>query len=325
MQSDVQCPICEAPSVTDLTTYTTEEAASHFCPPHRDEERYDRLVNAIANLWPESTCTVYRCDHCGFGFGTPYRGGDDRFYSILHEQMGYPVWRWDYDVALEKIGSSRGKRVLDIGAGSGNFLSSLDSGSERFAVESSSTTIQALAERGISAVPTLEALGPQYEGSFDVITMFQVLEHIAPPTDVLQACSRLLVPGGLLIITVPDADAMFTQERVLGAPDMPPNHINKWTRQSLSYAVGKEGIKPESYCEEPSALHLIRDRLHLKLMRDSQNPRTLAGLVYRIRNRSVRAALLAAIAPIALVRLLPHVSYLMSGGSFALTARRQSP
>ncbi len=317
------CPVCSTAS-RPVETYTPQEAASHFCPPHRDADRYRRLVDAVSALWPEGTCSVHRCPECGFGFGVPYVGGDDAFYGVLHEQMGYPDWRWDYDVAAAELAKGPVGRVLDIGAGSGAFLSSLGSDVERFAVESSPLTLQALADRGIAARPELCAFGPEDDGSFDAVTLFQVLEHIAPPFEVLRECARLLRPGGVLVVTVPEAEAMAAQRRILGAPDMPPNHINRWTRRSLSLAMEAAGLRPGAYLEEPRSLRLIRGKLHLRLLRDAQDPRSLAGLAYRVRSQRVRAALLAGLAPVTLAKLALHLPYLLSGGAFALTAHRPS-
>ena len=280
------------------------------------------MLSAILGLWPDGECTVRRCDECGFGFGDPYVAGDDEFYSILHEQMGYPKWRWDYDVALSITGSTAAKRVLDIGAGSGNFLRSLDPSCERYAVESSPTTVSVLREHGVETVSELSQFGPDYDGYFDVITMFQSLEHIAPPGDVLQECARLLARGGKLIVTVPDADAMFKQERVLGTPDMPPNHINKWSRDSLSRAMRAGGLTPGHYEKEGVSARNVRAKLHMRISNDAQSPSSIAGFVYRLNRRPVRAALMAGLAPFALLRLLPHVGFLTSGGAFALAAEK---
>ena len=321
MDSTSDCPVCASPAAPAVR-YTAGEAAAYFCPPHRDADRNQRLETAIRDLWDGDTCTVHRCPSCGFGFGDPYVGGDDAFYTALHEQMAYPSWRWDYDVAVDALSSTPVARVLDVGAGSGAFLRSLPDGVERFAVESSPTTIAALAGAGVEARARLEDFGPEYDASFDAVTLFQVLEHIAPARETLRQCARLLRPGGLLVVTVPEAQAMFDQESVLGAPDMPPNHVNRWTPASLSMAVEQVGLRPEDHQAEPGGLGQVRGKVHLRILRDAQRPRSLAGLAYRVRSRAVRAGLLVAIAPLVLARLLPHTRYLLSGGAFALVAAR---
>ena len=52
-------------------------------------------------------------------------------------------------------------------------------------------------------------------GTFDVVTMFQLLEHIAEFRSLLIQCRALLRPDGKIVITVPHGEAMLRQERLL--------------------------------------------------------------------------------------------------------------
>src|SRR5580765_7648164 len=100
----VYCPVCDSPCSDDpIYRYTVSEAAAHFCPRTRNADRNRRLAECIKRLWQGETCVIQRCRQCGFAFGYPFVGGDEEFYSILHEQKGYPAWRWDYDYAVDKV------------------------------------------------------------------------------------------------------------------------------------------------------------------------------------------------------------------------------
>jgi len=125
--NEVSCPVCHKHcDAKPLYRYTVFQAASHFCPPGRDASRYERLVTCIRRLWKGDECVILRCGNCGFSFGHPFVGGEHEFYRILHEQKGYPTWRWDYDVALaEALMKFPGGKVLDVGAGVGMFLRGL--------------------------------------------------------------------------------------------------------------------------------------------------------------------------------------------------------
>ena len=114
MGSPPTCPACSAACADPpLFRYTAEQAAAHFCPPVREPDRNARLRRCVERLWGGDDCEVLRCRECGFGFGRPFVGGDEEFYSILHEQAGYPAWRWDYDVALDKVIRGRLYRIGD--------------------------------------------------------------------------------------------------------------------------------------------------------------------------------------------------------------------
>lgn len=316
----IECPVCQAVCADPpLYRYTAERAASHFCPETRDADRYRRLVKSINKLWQGEDCVVVRCGECGFAFGHPFVGGDEEFYSILHEQAGYPNWRWDYDIAIERAVScwERGN-VLDIGAGSGMFLRRMPEGWQRFAVESSETMRRPLEEHGIQVFRDLAAAARERAGTFQVITLFQVLEHIAEFRETLQYCRRLLCTGGRLVVTVPDGDAMIRQERLTGCADMPPNHINKWTPDSLARVLREIGLEPEGVTPEPSSWRNLQGALYLRVIADAaENPRSLSAHAYKIKSKRLRAPVLTFLGPLALLRLLPYANQLRHGGAFA--------
>jgi SAM-dependent methyltransferase len=322
---EIICPVCQsASSLVPLYRYHVAQAAAHFCPPTRDADRFSRLSKCIRGLWHGDQCTVFRCTDCGFAFGHPFVGGDEEFYSILHEQKDYPGWRWDYDVAIkEAVEKFDGGRVLDIGAGVGKFLLGLGSGWERQAVERSETTRLELEASGITVFRDLpEAAGSQ-AGTFQVVTLFQVLEHIAEFDLVLKQCRELLVRGGRLVVTVPDGDAMIRQERITGCHDMPPNHINKWTPDSLARVLTRSGFECSSPVYEPSSWNSLKANLHLRVTADATNQNSLAAQAYRIRNRPLRIGALSLLAGPALLRMLPHSRHLWSGGAFAMVGRAE--
>jgi len=262
------------------------------------------------------------CPECEFAFGYPFVGGDEAFYQILHEQKGYPAWRWDYDIAIrDALNPIGGGRVLDVGAGVGMFLQKLPSTWQRFAVESSEITRDALRQKDIHVFQDLSSATSTATGTFQVITLFQVLEHISEFKMVLEQCRSLLVSGGCIVITVPDGEAMIRQEKLTGCPDMPPNHIGKWTEKSLTLALRNAGFIAEPAIFEPSSLRNLRGALHLKVMADATHPDSLAAQIYRISHKPLRSLLLAGAGAASLPKLLPNVHQLVRGGAFAMVAK----
>lgn len=325
--AEVLCPVCASPCAgPPLYRYTIEQAATHFCPPTRDADRNRRLQGCIAALWQGKYCVIYRCDQCGFAFGYPFVGGDEEFYCILHEQKDYPAWRWDYDVAIRQaIEKFDGGRVLDIGAGVGMFLRGLDGDWDRHAVEGSETTRRELEASGIRVFRDLSEAAQSYAGTFQVITLFQVLEHIADFDLVLRQCRELLGTGGRLVVTVPDGDAMIRQERLTGCPDMPPNHINKWTPESLTRVLRRSGFECSQAIHEPSSWRNLKANLHLRVGADATNQDSLAAQVYRIRSRPLRIAAMSLLGGSALLRMLPAGRKLRLGGAFAMVGVAEPP
>lgn len=319
----VECPVCDATcSSHALQRYTAHEAAAHFCSELRDADRHARLEASIRKLWRGDECIILRCETCGFVFGHPFIGGDEEFYSILHEQYGYPTWRWDYDFALrEAVSQADGGRILDIGAGEGAFLKRLGAKWKRYAVEGSETTRSILERNGITVLSDLAHAVRLAPAGFAVVTAFQVLEHLSGFRSVLTSVRDLLTSNGRVVITVPDAEMMLAQPGITGEHDMPPNHINKWSPKSLSTALGRAGFEVIRVEYEPFAWRSLAGTAYSLVRGDSTKPGTLAARAYKIKRKALRAPILAGLGALYLPRLLPHRRHFRTGGTFAVVAR----
>jgi hypothetical protein len=162
------CPVCgQLCSDPPLARYGVRQAATHFCPATRNLDRHQRLLACIRRLWSGDECIVLRCQNCGFSFGFPHVGGDEQFYSILHEQKNYPAWKWDYDLGIaEAINKHAAGNVIDVGAGDGDFLMRLPAGWNRYATEGSAFNRDALGQKGIQVFQDIsEALAAGFLSS----------------------------------------------------------------------------------------------------------------------------------------------------------------
>src|SRR5690606_25588544 len=92
--------------------------------------------------------------------------------------------------------------LLDVGAGTGDFLlKASQDGWQATGIEPSNKARRIAEEKGCRFVES-SAMLPG--ASFDVITMWHVLEHVPDPVAQLQELSRLLKPTGTIIIAVPN-------------------------------------------------------------------------------------------------------------------------
>lgn len=141
-----------------------------------------------------------------------------------------------------------GKTILDVGAGTGDFL--LAAKTKGWSVSGLEPNEQARAlakEKGISLVSSWQDL-PQ--ASFDVITLWHVLEHLPNLENNIANIKSLLKPNGILIIAVPNFkswDAKHYKE-FWAAYDVPRHvwHFSKEGIKSLfsSFQFKIEKIKP---------------------------------------------------------------------------------
>lgn len=115
--------------------------------------------------------------------------------------------------AVKRHTAIAGKKALDIGCGGGLFLSKLKAeGADVTGVELSDTrAYYAKTKYGFEVIKhTIEDdYWKTYYGSFDIVTLWDVIEHVNYPLATLQAAARLLRPGGILLIDTPCRDAFY--------------------------------------------------------------------------------------------------------------------
>lgn len=78
--------------------------------------------------------------------------------------------------------------------------------------------------------------------AFDAVVLGDVIEHLPRPDDALKHISKLLAPGGILVLTLPDAGSRVA--RVLGARwwSVIPTHVQYFTRRSIRTLLQRRGF-----------------------------------------------------------------------------------
>ena len=150
---------------------------------------------------------LWRCDECGSMFRHPVLS--TREYSQLYVAGATDQWstdaaRNDLKIIREQIIQRGGTlRVLDIGCSIGGFLLMLPSEVQKFGVEPSTAAAAVASQAGVRiAGCMLDEVDPgQY---FDVITLIDVIEHVADPMALLDQAAAHLAPGGRLIVATGD-------------------------------------------------------------------------------------------------------------------------
>ena len=163
--------------------------------------------------------SVARCGRCGLAVTSPQPGPATlaRYYPAAYygeageRRFPAPVeWLQGllYDVratAVERLAGGRPGRVLDIGCGRGRLLEAF----RRRGWDVQGTELGEDAARHPRAVGIPVHVGPLAsapwpDASFDAVTMWHVLEHWPDPAEPLSRAARLLRPGGVLFVGVPN-------------------------------------------------------------------------------------------------------------------------
>ncbi|MEB8328264.1 class I SAM-dependent methyltransferase [Flavobacteriaceae bacterium KMM 6897] len=137
--------------------------------------------------------------------------------------------------------ANNNKRILDIGAGTGDFLKEAElNGWSISGVEPNPKARNLASSKGIQLVPALENFD---DPTFDVITLWHVLEHLPNIEEQIKKIKSLLSPSGTLIIAVPNYksfDANYYKE-YWAAYDV-PRHLYHFSRNTIKRIFSKYSI-----------------------------------------------------------------------------------
>jgi SAM-dependent methyltransferase len=166
----------------------------------------------------------------------------------------------------EPLAPKRGE-LLDIGCGTGNFLSAArDLGYEVTGIElDGNAAAFAKKKTGLQRVFPLSVLEfeRQYPGKkFDFISFFEVLEHQAEPKEFLGHVRSCLRPGGYIALSVPNRERWLTGPDVL---DYPPNHFLRWNVGSLNKFLDVHGFEILTVQEQSAGVAHIAQMINMSL------------------------------------------------------------
>lgn len=143
---------------------------------------------------------------------------------------------------LDFISGLKPGHILDIGCGPGWLLSAIDADWNKHGVELSAAAAEHAAQYGDIFVGPFEEsrFAP---GSFDLVVMYHVIEHLPDPVEALRRACLVLRPGGHLVLGTPDFDSggarrYGNQYRMLHDP----THISLFSNESMHRCLRDNGF-----------------------------------------------------------------------------------
>lgn len=146
--------------------------------------------------------------------------------------------------ALALAGVGRSARILDVGCGSGYLLAQLkNAGFDNL------LGIDPFLDgdrRYPNGLTLRKATVHELDGCWDLIMFHHVFEHLPDPLETLQACRRLLAPGGSCLLTMPTVSSFHWEHyRMHWAQTDPPRHLYVHSRDSLDHLADQAGFVVE--------------------------------------------------------------------------------
>lgn len=271
---------------------------------------YRIFLKAQSENWREEF-SICQCDDCGFCFVNPRPSIDEigRYYppsyhsdparsgsgwieikrqlqySVLQTSYGWPTKIAPRLARLLSIPVERGfgrafpfhpgKRLLDIGAGNGEFLlwlRDLEASWQLTGVELSPAACE-IARRNDLRILNGTLNDQSFpDESFDIVTMWNVLEHLHNPMDTLREIYHILSLGGYLALVVPNiASSQFKRFGADWWVLQLPQHLQYFSPDTLRLALTKAGF-------DVQRLQLRRTTYsHMALLRANQKPNGAAA------------------------------------------------
>jgi 2-polyprenyl-3-methyl-5-hydroxy-6-metoxy-1,4-benzoquinol methylase len=169
----------------------------------------------------------------------------DAYHRLISGAGEDSLFRWGFrKVAIGQY--KQGGSLLDLGCSSGSFLEFIrEENWKLYGVEMSADGAKTASEKSGAQVFAGDIVkAPFPPESFDVITCFDVLEHLYEPRQVMAKVMEWLKPGGIFYVLVPNIDS--AEARVFksywGGLEL-PRHLFHYSPASLSYLAKSVGLE----------------------------------------------------------------------------------
>ena len=231
---------------------------------------------------------IYRCSSCCSDFVWPQPDGSE--IKAYYDQASYfqgdgsgSYTNYDLDTEavlplfrelLQEISGGSRCSILDIGCAYGTHLAmAVEQGWDAIGIELSDHARQVAVQRLGDKAPIFESVEEVPSRAFDVITLFDVLEHLTRPYDIFEALFRrgLIGEKTVVILTTPNARSSHAVTDPTGWPYRhPPAHLFYFSAQSLRAfwaqigvldvevrgVYGQDQLESATYSDEESWLNL---------------------------------------------------------------------
>lgn len=224
----------------------------------------------IYNL-EEKVFALFKCPICLAKFWEPFKNPGSEWYKNCEQNLRHRGFEdKDYFIWLsENRGitkhflknpphqNPKGLRLLDVGCGTGGFLLQAEKlGYKVTGVDFDEEQINVGRKFGLHDVHQSDVVSflKNHKDEFDVITGFEIIEHLDNPRSFLSAIHGALKVGGILCLSTPNNNRIGPKNEFW---DFPYHHLTRWTKRSLFNIVSLENFNEIKIKEELPIDYLV--------------------------------------------------------------------
>jgi SAM-dependent methyltransferase len=207
--------------------------------------------------YKKKTYDICHCESCDIKFDKHIKKTSQKFYEELYHTWNVEginirglIWgNHQFFRQVTNLQGNRKARVLDIGCADGLFVQeAIRRGYKAYGVDINPELIDEA--RKFYHIKTvycgeLSVIRKYVKEQFDVITFFDVLEHLEDPKGFIIELKKYLTKNGYVFVSIPNRD---TTPRFLPLDgDLPPHHLTWWSKKSLYSLFEKNGYEVKAY------------------------------------------------------------------------------
>ena len=239
------CPLCDSEHFLLKNTYDINLLIERW------KGKYAFIP--IADCYKDKVLERRVCKNCGLNYYNYFLPDTNEFYQkLITLQSIYATNKFDYDEAINIVQQFRPETLLDIGCGYGYFLDKIKNYVKFVAgTEFNDTAIKVCKKKNINIYNSDLS---QIDKKFDMITAFQVLEHVKDVKNFIKNSINRLNTGGVLLFVTPNPESELIKYNP-GILELPPHHNLDISKEAFEYIAKEYNLQIIDYKKQDIDLY----------------------------------------------------------------------
>lgn len=208
--------------------------------------------NLFTIKYRKPDCSIVECGNCSFHFIPPFYRKTIDYTKYKSQEVAEQIKQADVWLKIQRNllryhlihRYKKNGKVFDVGAGFGHFLlTGKQLGHEVYGCELSRANIAFVREHLNLDVENENFLNISEDQKYDIVTLWDVLEHIDDADKIIKKASRIMNKGGFILIQVPQLDSFFSTLLKDKWWAMGLDHVNYFSKYTIRQLLSAHGFE----------------------------------------------------------------------------------